>query len=301
MIKMKKNMVNGSKFLTLLLICVMVSIILPLNPAPLFSAEYSENLINLDIIHTNDTHGYFQKEKNSGVSVAAAVDRAKKGILSRKDGGFFLLLDSGDIMNKDNTDINKMNSDLEIMSKLGYDAIALGNHDVLYGIEKLKEQSGALNIAIVCANLVYKDSDDFVFQPYIVKNIGGIKIGILGMTTLATAEKLNKEDRKNVKLIDSEDAYSRIIGQFKNECDVRILLSHMGTDEDEKFAKKHSKIKVIVGGHTPDALEMPLFVNSSCIVNTGRFGVNIGHIDVKFEKKSREVKNIEGSLKFIGE
>jgi len=296
--KMKKRSVFGSRLFTIFLIGFLASLPVIFGAAPL-SAGSADNFVNLEIIHTNDTHGCFQNCKTGGLSEADAVTRSKDAIYGRKDGSFILLLDSGDILDKDDSDPDTMTSDLERMSKLGYDAVALGNHDVVYGIENLKERSAALGLPVLCANLVYKESGDFVFEPYIVKNVGGIRIGILGLTTTETADKMSKEDKKAVRVIDPEDAYSKIIDKFKNECDVRILLSHMGTDEDEKFAKKHQKMKVIIGGHTPDALKTPLFVNTTCIVNTGRFAMNIGHVDIKLEQKNFEVKNIEGDLKRI--
>lgn len=265
--------------------------------APSAASGAPGDLVAVEIVHTNDTHGYFQRNASGGSSAADAVARAKSAAAA---GAQVIMLDAGDLMGKTWFGDGSMASDLERMAKIGYDAVALGNNDAAFGIDNLAARSKALKLPVVCANLVRRESGEPVFPPYIVRNVGGIRVGVMGLTTPDTFEKLSGEDRKNFTVTDPEEAYSKVIDGFKKDCDFRVLLSHMGTVEDEKFAKKHSKIKVIVGGHTPDALKTPLFINSACVVNTGRFGANIGIIEIKLERESGEVVNMEGRLKSVG-
>jgi len=259
-----------------------------------------DKFIELSIIHTNDTHGNFQEIWKNGRSDVSTIASLKNEIMKKNENNQILLLDAGDIMNHQ-PNLELMASDLEAMSKSGYDAVALGNHDVKIGLYKLNQLSQKLNLPVVCANLVYKDTNDYVFKPYIIKDIGGVKIGILGFTTPETIESMNSEDSSKVTILKPEKAYSIIIDKFKSECDVRIVLSHLGTDEDMRLAKTHQKLSIIVGGHTPDAVKEPEFIESSAVVNTGKFGINVGRLNVTLDTENLEIKSINGDLFRVGD
>jgi|GEM_PF-3463748 len=293
---------TNQKSIKLQLVIIFLLSVILLSIKPSIAAEpASENFIKFYIIHTNDTHGNFQKTWKKGHSDSSAIERLKNNIIQKNGNDNILLLDAGDIMANEKDDSETMLYDLAEMSRLKYDAIALGNHDVKLGLENLKDASDKFNLPILCSNLVYKQTKEYVFKPYIVKNIGGVKIGILGFTTPEVLEKMKKEDASEVSYLTNEEAYSKIIDQFKSDCDFRIALTHIGEKDDAALLSKHKKITVAIGGHSPDQFKEPKFIGSSCFVNTGKYGINIGQLKIKLDPEFLEVKSIEGSLIKIGD
>jgi len=153
------------------------------------SAESTSSNI-IVILHTNDFHGHLTPEGNVGGSayIASIVDNERKQYPGR-----VLLLDAGDIIDGDPVgDLFYGRSVIEVMNAMGYDAMTVGNHDLgryggnyTYGVfpienDYLMDLKAAANFPMLAANVLINGSRPF--QSYIIKEIGGIKIGIIGAT-----------------------------------------------------------------------------------------------------------------------
>jgi len=266
-----------------------------------FSAGDPGGFFKMRVIHTNDTHGNIRKTWKSGRSDISEISAMREEINKKTPGSNILILDAGDFTDGKKRDPEAVAADMSAMAAAGYDAAALGNHEVKIGIEKIKEISKNSNLPIVCANLTSKETGEYVFKPYIIKDFGGVKVGILGFSTPKILESMNADELAKFNYAGIEDAYDNIIEKFKSECDVRIVLSHMGTDEDFKIAETHKKIKLIVGGHTPDPIDEPVFKSACCVVNTGKYGINVGMLDMTIDPESFEIKSADGVLKKVGD
>lgn len=277
------------------------SIILSYAGQAISAGDPAGAFFKMRVIHTNDTHGNIRKVWNNGLSDIAAVRAMRAEIIKKAAGSNVLILDAGDFTDGKKADPKLVASDLSAMAAAGYDAAALGNHDVKIGIDNLKQISKNLNITLLCANLISSETKEYVFKPYIIKDFGGVKVGILGFSTPKIVEAMSAADAAKTTFIPMEEAYSKIIEKFKSECDVRIMLSHQGTDEDLRIAGTHKKIMLIVGGHTPEAIDEPVFKGSACVVNTGKYGINVGRLDMTIDTENFEIKSADGILKKIGD
>lgn len=284
-------------------------------PAPLADAGVPP--IQLEILHTNDLHSHlaafdpvadFTPEVDGDDSLggfARLATQVKQDRIAAK-GNPVLLLDSGDFMMGTPFQLigTKQAAELTEMGRLGYDAITLGNHEFdftslgLAGILNAAINHG-FSVPIVASNIRFdpKDSRDdtlAAFQtaeiivPKLVKVLPhGLKVGIFGLMGKNAAQVAPLA--APVTFADQEQTARAMVDELRNQdhVDVVIALSHSGTDEhgigeDEELARQVDGIDVIVSGHTHVALEKPVQVNQTYIVQTGSYGLNLGHMTLAF-------------------
>ncbi|MFP4499023.1 MAG: bifunctional metallophosphatase/5'-nucleotidase [Vulcanimicrobiota bacterium] len=270
----------------------------------------------ITIVHTNDMHGQAQVKPggetgrwDSGLPlVGAAVKREKE----RNEN--VILLDAGDISSGTVvSDYYKAIPMMDGLNHLGYDAMTLGNHEFDGGREALKELVAHAKFPVISANVKDKSHDPINIKPYIMKQVGDVKVGIMGLTTLEVATMIsNPEDKKALEFLSVEDTAKKTVPRMREEgADVVVVLSHLGYEEDKKLAKSVKGIDFIIGGHShtkatgPEDKKPGKFFKfeDTVIVSTGAFGEKVGKldIDVKFDKKGKaDIDKVRSKLMTVG-
>jgi 2',3'-cyclic-nucleotide 2'-phosphodiesterase (5'-nucleotidase family) len=160
-----------------------------------------------------------------------------------------------------------------------------GNHDYNYGMDRLMQLEKMANFQILAAN-VYKDGKR-VFTPYVIKNIGGVRVAFFG---LATPETAYKTDPKNVQgvyfsdpIVEAKAVVYDLVGQY----DVLVCLSHIGIDKSSdptsiQIAEAVPQIDVMIDGHSHSTLEDIQKENKTrtLITSTGAYGSGLGVVDI---------------------
>ena len=138
---------------------------------------------NITILHTNDHHGRFWKNGDGEYGMAARktlVDQVRAEVAAA--GGHLLLLDGGDVnTGVPESDLQDAEPDFKGMNQLGYDAMAVGNHEFDKPPAVLAKQRGWIQFPMLAAN-IYQDGRR-LFEPYRIFERGGYKIAVLGLTT----------------------------------------------------------------------------------------------------------------------
>ncbi|HNY13299.1 MAG TPA: metallophosphatase [Candidatus Wallbacteria bacterium] len=248
----------------------------------------------ITLIHTNDTHGNLQNAWENGSVPAEVIRKMKKEADSKSAGNYTLMLDAGDITSYKTPSFANVEKDIFLMGSLGYDAMALGNHEIDFGLDEFVELSRKVAFPVLCANLIRKDSGKYAFSPSLIKDFGGVRIAIIGLTHKIIMENMKEEDRAKVNYLETEEAYKKAYSEVKDKSDIIVLLSHLGVEGDRELAKTHPEIKLIVGAHSHTLIDKPEMAGKTCIVQAGRFCENIGKLDVKIT--GREIKSIEGGV-----
>lgn len=263
----------------------------------------AEGDFELTVIHTNDTHAHLE----NGAKRATVI----KQIQAEKPNN--VLLDAGDVFSG-TLYFNEFNglADLKLMNYLGYDAMTFGNHEFDRGsIEEdhktLAEFVRQAEFPIVSANTdfseyglfadlagggVTEEFDDGKFYKGIIKEVGGEKVGIFGLTTEETPTISSSND---VSFSNYEKAATEAVAAFEEKGVNKIIaITHMGYESNPEFgndkllAEKVQGIDIIVGGHSHTELEKPVEVdnhgNPTLIVQTGEYANNIGELNVTFDE-----------------
>lgn len=278
-----------------------------LAPTLLSNSIISKNY-NLTILHTNDTHSNIDpfpknhsKFPNQG-GVARRFDVIKE---IRNKEEHVLVLDAGDIF-QGTPYFNRFGGELEmkVMSKIGYDAATMGNHDFDGTMEGFLKAKVHANFPFLCSNYDFKNTVlDLQTEKYKIFNKGGLKIGIFGLGVELKGLVPDKLFGETIYLNPIEIAQD-MVKQLQNEkCDLIICLSHLGYEHlgdkvsDLVLAKNTKGIDVIIGGHTHTFLEKPTQIinldGKITLVNqVGWAGLQLGRIDYNIEKKYFTKKEI---------
>jgi len=179
--------------------------------------------------------------------------------------------------------------EIELMNKMGYDVVTLGNHEFDNGSTALAKRLKQADFKIVCANYKFKNKQlAKCIKPYTTMKIGGKKIGFFGL--LRDIEKqVLPHNYQEVTFLDPLAAAQKMVDLLKNkeQCDLIICLSHLGINAEEEgdvtdreIAAKVAGIDFIIGGHNHLLLEKPEIVNDTKILQARKNGIYVGKVVV---------------------
>ena len=246
-----------------------------------------EAKLHLRILHTNDHHGHYLKDRDGQYGMAARKTLIDKMRKSSRDNAT-LLLSGGDINTGTmESDIFDAKPDFLGMKKIGYDAMAIGNHEFDNDFKVLLKQKKWAGFPFLSANIFYKDSGKRVFEPaYIIKEFKGVKVGIFGLTTIDTPFKASSDDAKKKFIFKPIiDAAKPIVEELKLKADIIIAVTHIGhygsatSKGDVELAKAVDGIDVIVGGHSQEIINAEVH-NDTIIVQAEDWGKYLGVLDL---------------------
>ena len=267
----------------------------------------------ITILHTNDVHSHidsFPSDDPLNPNGGGVIARANIINKIKKDNPNTLVLDAGDIF-QGTPYYNYFGGEIELklMSKMGYNACTIGNHEFDNGLKKLSESLKYANFSFINSNYDFKNTPiENKIKKYEIHIIDGIKIGIFGLG-IELKGLVEKKLFDGVKYLDPIEITNDITNKLKNEfkCDLIICLSHLGFSYNKKdiisdliLAKKTKNIDLIIGGHTHTFMNKPVKIKNlsgkNVVINqVGCFGINIGKIDFyltekKIVEKSSSIK-----------
>lgn len=260
-----------------------------------FGAVAQNPTVTITILHSNDFHG----DNLELLAKRAAV--IKKIRAATPDP--VLLLDAGDVFTR-GPYARRFYGELEfaVMNALHYDALTLGNNEF-----KATGDSSALKVLqsrikqaafpILCANVLDRQSGTLLpgVQPYIVKNVAGIRCGIIGVTARRAGFY---RQLRGWKVLDPCATAQRIARELAGQVEIIIALTHIGVSKDRKLAASLKVPAVIVGGDSHTILMEPLWVSGHPIVQAGDYGNFLGKLEITLEKTDQgwRLKNAQGEL-----
>ncbi len=257
------------------------------------SAYTKGKTYKLTILHTNDHHGHFWPNKDGEYGLAARATLIKElRDQIKKDGGHVLLVDAGDVnTGTPQSDMLDAEPDFKGMAELGYDMMALGNHEFDNDLATVFKQRKWAGFPFVSANIYYKNTSRRVFPSHVVKQVDDLKVTLMGLTTEDTPIKSNPVYSKNLRFNPVVEEAKKTVPYLRKNTDVLIAVTHAGhyTDEnrgsnapgDVAIARAVPGIDLIVGGHT----QIPLFTadiqNGTIIVQAQDWGKYLGRVDLE--------------------
>lgn len=283
---------------------------------PTWAAAWEKDkTYNITILHTNDHHGHFWQNANGEYGLAAQktlVDQIRQEVAAQ--GGSVLLLSGGDInTGVPESDLQDAEPDFRGMNLVGYDAMAIGNHEFDNPLSVLRQQEKWATFPLLSANIYQQGTEKRLFKPYEVFDKQDIKIAVIGLTTDDTAKIGNPELLKGIEFRDPAVEAKTLIQQIKQneKPDVIIAATHMGHYDngehgsnapgDVEMARKlpAGYLDMIVGGHSQDPVCMasenkkqvdyvpgtpcaPDRQNGTWIVQAHEWGKYVGRADFTF-------------------
>ena len=275
----------------------------------------------LTILHTNDHHGRFWKNSDGEYGMAARktlIDQIRAEVT--RSGGHSLLLDGGDVnTGVPESDLQDAVPDFRGMNLLGYDAMAVGNHEFDKPLGVLRMQRDLAKFPMLSANIY--DRGERMFAPYKVFSLGGLRVGVMGLTTEDTFKMVNPDNIKNIEFRSVIREAAKVVPELRGKADVVIAATHMGHYEngnsgtqsagDVEMARAVKGIDLVVGGHSQNPACMkaenvidreyvpgtdcrPDRQNGAWIVQAHEWGKYVGRAD--FEYRNGEFKLLKYAL-----
>ena len=264
-------------------------------PREVLKASAAETVIT--ILHTNDTHSQIDPlpANDAYAGKGGVARRATLVKRIRKENPNTLLIDAGDVLQgTPYFNFYKGEVEYKAMSAIGYDVGTLGNHEFDNGVEALAAALKFANFDIVSANYDVKGSVlEQRVKPYVVKTVGGIRVGLFGLGVSPVA-LITPDNFKGVTYIDPVIAARDVVKKLREQerCTLIVCMSHLGYYADGQrgdalVVSQVDGIDFIASGHTHTFMKEPVWQAQPCgaktlIFQVGKSGVYVGRVDFTF-------------------
>jgi 5'-nucleotidase/UDP-sugar diphosphatase len=260
-----------------------------------FAFGQDAETVKITIIHTNDTHSRLEGSDSviGFAKIATLIKEAKEANPNT------LVLDAGDTLHgMPIVNISKGENAIKVLEAAGYNYMTLGNHDFNYGQERLLELKDMSKVGMLSANIV-DENGDYLFTPYAIEEVGGVKVGIFGLSTPDTVIVTHPKNVEGLTFKDPIEVSKEMVMELEDKADVIIALAHLGLDESSTITSKAlaqgvEGIDLIIDGHSHTILEAGQLENDTLIVQTKNYGENLGYVDI--EVLNGEVTGISARL-----
>jgi 5'-nucleotidase / UDP-sugar diphosphatase len=275
-------------------------------------AALDSDIVRISILHTTDLHGHilptFDYQGNPDLGgLARCVTQIRRW---RRQNRNSILIDVGDVYQ--GTDVGSRSKGelmIDLFNYLKYDAWILGNHEFDWGIESFANVLTRSAMPVLAANttLEGKAAGEFPdskhpfskIQPFVVKEISGIKIAIIGVTTPGMTFWLRPEFTAGIDFEHPVEPVRRAIAKAKSAgANAIVLAGHMGlkmrTGGDDfansvmSLTSEFRDVAVFIAGHTHQSVPSRL-TNGVLLTQADHFGIYAGRVDLIFDRDSRKL------------
>lgn len=239
----------------------------------------------LTILYTNDLHQRFGR--------LASIERQIGE--QRALGDPVLLLDAGDAWQDFRRPLPVVwGADRMVswMNRVGYDGMALGNHETYLGPRRLEELAEQADFPLLCANLRPERAGTVPFARSASLDVAGIEIRLIG---LVTEEWLPYADYPGLRLLSTEEALSDELSTRKPE-ELIVVVGHVSLDVASAIAATVPEIDVFISGHSHERTVAPATIGDTLIVQSGAFGERLGRLRLEVDPATGEHRFVDHHL-----
>jgi len=300
-------MLNANKAISIL-VTLLFAVGIATCPGPQHAAAQRAHVV---ILSTTDMHGRllpidYYTNKYDDVGIAKVATLVKD---ARKNDPNLLLVDSGDTIQgtpleyfhnkRNNTPPDPM---MLAMNALHYDSMTVGNHEYNFGLKVLEKARSEAKFPWLSANTYNKGASTTHYQPYIVKEVEGVRIGVLGLTTPGIPHWENPPNYEGLEFHETVSEAKKWVPilREKEEVDIVAIAMHMGIEEDLRtgipspsqlpnenaavaIAQQVPGVDVILMGHTHREISS-LVVNGVLLTQANRWASHVARVDLYLEK-----------------
>ncbi|MBQ4251868.1 MAG: metallophosphatase, partial [Erysipelotrichaceae bacterium] len=246
---------------------------------------------NLVLLHSNDMHGDFLAEARDGQHIGGVSLLSGYAQKTRQENANVLYAIAGDMFKGSVIDSEFLGfSTIEIMNYLNPDIVALGNHELDYGLTHLLFLEKCARFPIINANMYIKSNHVRLFSPYEILEVNGLRIMFIAVITEEVLSATRSEPIVGtfVDVWEAARQVGIIIDNYKTtSVDLTVLLTHIGYKNDIELARVLNPkwgVDLIIGGHSHTLLSKPKVVNDIPIVQVGVGTDQIGRFDIEIDR-----------------
>lgn len=247
----------------------------------------------IQIVHTNDIHGYYDQTENGTIGFAVLKNLAD-------EQGADLILDVGDTFHGQAFATVEYGLGIaELMNMVGYDAVTPGNHDWSYGAERLKELEDIGGFKLLASNVHTDSGEEFFDNSYLVKNVVAddgtkLKVGVVGVIDDAFYASTFSEIVSGLKFEEEAEEATKIAQKLRQDekCDIVIAITHQ--KDCKGFVSNIKGIDAVLAGHEHIIMDEK-YVDSEGkqipVVEAGCYFNNIGVLELEYDTDKKAIKS----------
>lgn len=232
---------------------------------------------------------YVKKAEYEGrIGGMAHVATVIKRLRAEKPGES-LLIDGGDTWHGAGISVfDKGVSVVKVMNAIGYELMTPGNWEFFYPKDHLLDLVEQADFPVIAYNVTDREWNEPVFERYVIKGVGKLKVAIVGLTypwTALTSSIAGAAQWWNFGIREEEarDLIDEIRGE--HQPDLIVVVSHGGYGLDQKFARRVDGVDVLVSGHTHDEIYDPVVWNDTIVYQGGAHGKFVSRLDVRVKDR----------------
>lgn len=240
----------------------------------------------------NDSHAYFNLHPEMFWEAEGAVYRPVGGYAriativheireSKED--HVLFCDNGDTLNGTYPAFKTQGTAMiPIVNALGIDAMS-SHWEFVYGPSIFEKRVAELNFPVLAINIFDKNTNELIFPPYIVKEIGDLKIGLIGIASNIVDRTMPPAFSEGIRFTLGRDELPPVIDKLRQDeqVDLIILISHLGFPQDMKLISEVKGVDLCLSGHTHNRTAKPIRHGNTLVMQSGCHGSFLGRIDLE--------------------
>lgn len=208
-----------------------------------------------------------------------------------------LLLDTGNLFFRKPSQTEMKQKDgflraellIQAYNEMGYDAVNVGERDLMEGLQFLTGLAPKARFPLVSANLVDRRTGESIFRPYVIKEIAGVRVGILGLMSEGF-DTTFQEREHGLRILDPFTTSKTLMKNLKENCDLLVVLSQLGELKDKRLAKENPQIDLVLGGGGESKRAVHERVNEVPIYRLEPRGGYLGRINYSLSDTRKPIK-----------
>jgi len=198
-----------------------------------------------------------------------------------------MAFDTGDMFYKDISQLERERPLLRVRSPLvvdslnfmGYDAANVGWMDLLLPEELLNRAASQATFPFLSANLL-DSSGNAPFEPYLIKEFGGLRVGVIGLVSQRVPAGVDGR-QSPYRVLDPVETARPLVKKLGESCDVIVVLTSLGLEDDRRLANSVEGIDVILGGLSKKVMYQAEVEGGAIIVQAGSKGMRMGTLEIE--------------------
>jgi sulfur-oxidizing protein SoxB len=246
------------------------------------------------ILQINDTHSYLEPHQELFREGGRAVFRQAGGYariaglvgkVRKERPGAVLVLDCGDTIHGTYPVVqSKGAAMLPVLNALRFDAMT-AHWEFAYGPARFREIARLLDYPVLALNCYEEGTDRLIFDPYTIREAGGLSIGIIGIAATIVDKTMPPSFSEGVYFTLGREELPGTIALLREEerVDLVVAISHLGFPQEVQLATEVAGIDVLLSAHTHNRLYRPAVVHDTVIIQSGCHGSFAGRLDLAVE------------------